>query len=182
MRCRLQNHQKRRKLLGLAQYRREHAVNVLLENVLEEERRMRAYLGKKQSPVMTPEDLKKHRKQPTATSARRASSRTWFWTISLCTILILADIAAKATERVFKKPSDQLESWDSKEKQKPTKRQNRPTNGKNQRNMSVLRRAFAGKENAKTQWRTNATSQDGRTFRCLRISSKTSAGKVCLNK
>ena len=118
MRCRLQNRQKRRKLLGLAQYRREHVVNVLLENVLEEERKMQAYLGKKKSPVMTPEDLKKHKKQLTATSARRASSRTWFWTISLCTTPILDDIAAKATEDVFAKSSEKLESRDRKEKEK----------------------------------------------------------------
>ena len=150
MRVRLKNRQKRQKLFGPAQYNGKDAVYVLLKNILEEEKRMHAFVEKKKPPMMMPEDLQKQN-AATVTCARRASSRTWFWTISLCTILILADIAAKATERVFKKPSDQLESWDSKEKQKPTKRQNRPTNGKNQRNMSVLRRAFAGKENAKTQ-------------------------------
>ena len=90
-------------------------------------------MGKKKPPVIMimPEDLQKHKTQPTATSARRASSRTWFWTISLCTTPILADIAAKATEDVFTKPSEKLESRDREEKEKPRKRQNRPMDSKN---------------------------------------------------
>ena len=54
MRFRLQNRQKRRKRLGPAQYRGEDAVGVLLANILEEERRMQAYMGKKKPSVMTP--------------------------------------------------------------------------------------------------------------------------------
>ena len=107
-------------------------------------------MGKKKPPVITPEEPQKHKTQLTATSARRASSRTWFWTIYLCTTPNLADIAAKATEDVFTKPSEQLESRHRNEKEKPRKRQNTPMNSKNQRNVPVLRQAFAGKEN-KTQ-------------------------------
>ena len=122
MRVRLQNRQKRRKLLGPAQYRGEDAIYVLLANILEEERRMHAYMGTKKPPVMTPEELQKHKTQPAATSARRASSRTWFWTIFLCTTPILADIAAKATEDVFSNPSEQLEARYRKEQEKPRKK------------------------------------------------------------
>ena len=43
-----------------AQYRVEDAVYVLLANILEEERRQQAYMGKKKPLVMTPEDLQKH--------------------------------------------------------------------------------------------------------------------------
>ena len=60
MRDGIQNRQKRRKLLGPAQYRGEDAVYVLLANILEEETRMQAYTGKKKPPLMTPEDLQKH--------------------------------------------------------------------------------------------------------------------------
>ena len=51
MRVRLQNHQKRRKLLGPAQYRGEDAVYVLLADILEEERRMQGYMGEKKPPL-----------------------------------------------------------------------------------------------------------------------------------
>ena len=111
--------------------------------------RMQAYMGKKTPPVMTPKDLQKHKTRPTATSVRRASSRTWFWRISLSTIPVLVDIAAKATEDDFTTPFEKLESRDRKEKEK--KKTNRPMDSKNQRNMPVLRRAFADKENTRTQ-------------------------------
>ena len=51
----------------------------------------------------------------------------------------------------FTKPSEQLESRDCNEKEKLRKRQNRLMNSKNQRNIPVLHRAFADKENTKTQ-------------------------------
>ena len=76
MRAHLQNCRKRRKRLGPARYRGEDAVYVLLANILEKERRMQAYMGKKKLPVMAPKDLQKHKTQPTATSARRSSSMT----------------------------------------------------------------------------------------------------------
>ena len=47
MQVRVQNCQKRGKLLGPAQYSGEDVVYVLLSNILEEEGRMQAYMGKK---------------------------------------------------------------------------------------------------------------------------------------
>ena len=47
MRVHLQNFHKRQNLLGPAQYKGEDVVYVLLSNILAEERRMQAYMGKK---------------------------------------------------------------------------------------------------------------------------------------
>ena len=46
--------------MRLAQYRGEDAAYVLLADILEEERRMQAYMGKRKPPLMTPKDLQKH--------------------------------------------------------------------------------------------------------------------------
>ena len=46
--------------MGPAQYRGEDAVYVLLADILEEESRMQAYMGKKKPPLMTPKDLQKY--------------------------------------------------------------------------------------------------------------------------
>ena len=85
----------------------------------------------------------------------------------------------KPPKMFLRSPPNNWNHGTAKRKKSREKKQNRPMIGKNQRNVPVLRRAFAGKENTKTRPRTNATSQDGRTCCCLRMSSKTSPGKVC---
>ena len=116
-----------------------------------------------------------HNQKTTATSARRASSRMWFGTVSLCTTPILADLRRKPQKMLLRSPPKNCNHRTAKRKQ------NRPMDSKSQRNMPDLRRTFVDKENTRTQWRSNATSQDRRTCCCWRMSSKTSAGKVCLN-
>ena len=97
MRVRLQNCQKRRKLLGPAQYRREDAVYVLLSNILEEERRKQAHMGKKSRHWWRLNICQ-------STFARRASSRTWFGTISLCNSPILAYLRTKLRRHFYEAP------------------------------------------------------------------------------
>ena len=183
MRCRLQNHQKLRKLLGLAQYRREHAVKVLLENVLEEERRMQAYLGKKKSPVMTIEDLKKTQKAADCHICKESlikdvvldnfsvhhpdsgrycgqSHRRCF-----CEILRKTGITGPQRER---KGKDTIDHWIAKNKKKYAC--SAPS-------LLLVTKTRTLSEGPMPHHRT-----DGRTCCCWRMSPKTSAGKVCLDK
>ena len=111
MRVCLQNYQKRQKLLGPAQYRREDAVYVLLADILEEERRMQAYLGKKKLPLMTPKDVQKH-------ICKESLIKDVVWDSFSVHHPDSGWFAAKATEDAFTKPSEKLQSQDRKEKAK----------------------------------------------------------------
>ena len=111
MRVRLQNRQKRRKLLGPAQYRGEDAVYVLLADILEEERKIEAYMGKKKPPPMTPKHLQKH-------ICKESLVKDVVWDNFSVHHPDSGRFAAKATEDAFMKPSEKLQSRDRKEKQK----------------------------------------------------------------
>ena len=111
MRDCLQNRQKRRKLLGPAQYRGEDAVYVLLADILEEERRTQEYMGKKKPPLMTPKDLQKH-------ISKESLVKDVVWDNFSVYYPDSGRFAAKATEDAFTKPSEKLESLDHKEKAK----------------------------------------------------------------
>ena len=111
MRVRLQNRQKWLKLLGRAQYRGEDAVYILLADILEEERRMQAYMGKKKPPLMTPKDLQKH-------ICKESLVKDVVWDNFSVHHPDSGRFAAKATEDAFTKPSEKLQSWDRKEKAK----------------------------------------------------------------
>ena len=111
MRVRLQNRQKRRKLLGPAQYRGEDAVYVLLADILEEQRRMQANMGKKKPPLMMPKDLQKH-------ICKESLVNDVVWDNFSVHHPDSGRFAAKATEDAFTKPSEKLQSRDRKEKGK----------------------------------------------------------------
>ena len=152
MRFRLQNRQKRRKLLGLAQYRREHAV---------EERRMQAYLGKK-SRHWWRLKIWKNTKSSWLPHLQGEPHQGRGFGQFLCAPPRFWTILRPKPQKMFLR--NPPKNWNhGTAKRKKRKRHNWPLNRKNQKKMPVLRRAFAGKENSKTQWRTNATSQDGWT-------------------
>ena len=111
MRVHLQNGQKQRKLLGPAWYRGEDAVYILLADILEEERRMQAYMGKKKLPLMTLKDLQKH-------ICKESLVKDVVWDNFSVHHPDSGRFAAKATEDAFTKPSEKLQSWDRKEKAK----------------------------------------------------------------
>ena len=111
MRVHLQNCQKRRKLLGPAQYRGEDTVNILLADILEEERRMQVYMGKKKPPLMTLKDLQKH-------ICKESLVKDVVWNNFSVHHPDSGRFAAKATEDAFTKPSEKLQSRDHKEKAK----------------------------------------------------------------
>ena len=98
MRVRLQNHQKRRTLLGRAQYRGEDALYILLADILEEERRMQGYTGGKKLPLMTPKDLQKH-------ICKESLDKEVVWDKFSVHHPDSGRFAANATEAAFMKPS-----------------------------------------------------------------------------
>ena len=111
MRVRLQNRQKWLKLLGRAQYRGEDAVYILLADILEEERRMQVYVGKKKLPLMTPKDMQKH-------ICKESLIKDVVWDNFSVHHPDSGRFAAKATEDAFTKPSEKLQSRDREEKAK----------------------------------------------------------------
>ena len=86
------------KLFGPFNHRGKDAVYVFLMWLQNHEREMREDMANKRPLVMTPEDWKNTGKRLTATSATKAYSRTYFWTLSLCTNPAQENTAAKATE------------------------------------------------------------------------------------
>ena len=91
--------------------RGEDAVYVLLADILEEERRIEAYIGKKKPPLMTPKDLQKH-------MCKESLVKDVVWDNFSVHHPDSGQFAAKATEDAVTKPSEKLQSRDRKEKAK----------------------------------------------------------------
>ena len=91
--------------------RGEDTVYVLLADILEEERRIEAYMGKKKPPLMTPKDLQKH-------ICKESLVKDVVWDNFSVHHPDSGRFAAKVTEDAFTKPSEKLQSRDRKEKAK----------------------------------------------------------------
>ena len=91
--------------------RGEDAVYVLLADILEEERRIEAYMGKKKPPLMTPKDLQKH-------MCKESLVKDVVWDNFSVHHPDSGRFAAKATEDAFTKPSENWNHGIAKRKQK----------------------------------------------------------------